>query len=316
MTIRWGFLGASWVGTTALAPAVHNSTNGLLQAVASRDSVRSQALQPLVVHESYDHLLADPNIDAVYISLANHQHLEWVIAALNAGKHVLCEKPLALNSQEALTMFEAATKNDRLLVEGIWTRWHPRFVRMVQLARDGLLGDLRAINSAFTFTGALEGNYRLSPQMGGGSVLDVGPYQAHTWVALLGTELHLHISQLDRHVGPTGIDLTTEFTAQLNANIDIQMTASFEREEKQNLSVIGSLATAELIGNESFTSWKTASELRVNDTIETFAPVDAFQLMIEAFGARLLGETSWLPTPAESVRVMKILDQIAATPTS
>lgn len=323
MSIRWGFLGASWVAKTALVPAVKNATNATLQAVASRDPKRSAAFEPIKVHNSYDDLLADQNVDAVYISLANHLHCEWAIKALNAGKHVLCEKPLATSSAEAHLMAAAATANDRMLVEAVWTRWHPRFSRLVEIVHAGELGELRSIDSVFTFpaefvTNSQIENYRTSPEFGGGSLLDVGPYQVHTWVALQGIECELKILELDRNIGPTGVDMTTHVTAQMsnaNANrIEVRALASFERPEQQRLVVTGSLNQLECVGNEAFTSWNSASALSIGQRQEDFAPIDPFQVMIQDFGSRIAGVAGWLPNLGESIRVMEILDQIRAAP--
>lgn len=323
MTIRWGFLGASWVAKTALVPAVKNATNATLQAVASRDPKRSAAFEPIKVHNSYDDLLADQNVDAVYISLANHLHCEWAIKALNAGKHVLCEKPLATSSAEAHSMAAAATANDRMLVEAVWTRWHPRFSRLVEIVHAGELGELRSIDSVFTFpaefvTNSQIENYRTSPEFGGGSLLDVGPYQVHTWVALQGIECELKILELDRNIGPTGVDMTTHVTAQVsnaNANrIEVRALASFERPEQQRLVVTGSLNQLECVGNEAFTSWNSTSALSIGQRQEDFAPIDPFQVMIQDFGSRIAGVAGWLPNLGESIRVMEILDQIRAAP--
>lgn len=318
MSIRWGFLGASWVAKTALVPAVKNATNATLQAVASRDPKRSAAFEPIKVHNSYDDLLADQNVDAVYISLANHLHCEWAIKALNAGKHVLCEKPLATTSAEAQLMAAAATANDRLLVEAVWTRWHPRFSRLVEIVHGGELGELRSIDSVFTFPGDFVDNYRTSSEFGGGSLLDVGPYQVHTWVALQGIESKLKILELDRNIGPTGIDMTTQVTAQMSSantnRIEVRALASFERPEQQRLVVTGSLNQLECVGNEAFTSWNSASALRIGQRQEDFAPIDPFQVMIQDFGSRIAGDAGWLPALGESIRVMEILDQIRSAP--
>jgi len=105
VTVNWGFLGAGYVASRGLAPAVHASRGATLYAVASRDEQRSATLEPKRVHASYKALLADERVDAVYISLSNGQHLEWVTKSLEAGKHVLCEKPLGLNAQETEEMF-------------------------------------------------------------------------------------------------------------------------------------------------------------------------------------------------------------------
>jgi predicted dehydrogenase len=313
MSIRWGFLGAGSIATKALRPAVFAAKNANLYAVASRDAARSQSLEPEEIHTSYEDLLSDPNVDAVYISLANDQHCNWSIKALNAGKHVLCEKPIAMNAIEARSMAEAAQANDRLLVEAVWTRWHPRFIRMVELARNGAVGEIKSIDSSFTFPGSLEGNYRLIPEMGGGSLFDVGPYPLHAFSALTQGNLKLAINSVERNTAKTGVDMTTRISATIDNVIAAQALTSFEREEEQKLVVTGSLATIENVGNDAFTSLRNPSILKVGDMIEKFAPVDPYQLMVENFGSRILGEPSWILPMSETIRVMEILDEIAAT---
>jgi xylose dehydrogenase (NAD/NADP) len=311
MSIRWGFLGAGSIATKALTPAVHAAKNATLQAVASRDAIRSQSLEPVKVHSTYQDLLDDPDIDAVYISLANHQHCEWSIKALQAGKHVLCEKPIAMDANEARLMADAAKENNRMLVEAVWTRWHPRFIRMVELVQSGAIGEIKAIDASFTFPGSLEGNYRLLPEMGGGSLFDVGPYPLHAWSALTQGNLKMKINSIQRNTGPTGVDMTTRIDATLNGSITVNALTSFERDEEQQLLVTGSLSSIENIGNDAFTSLRNPSVLKVGDLLENFAPVDPYQLMVENFGARIKGEASWILPIEETIRVMKILDEIA-----
>jgi predicted dehydrogenase len=312
MTIKWGFLGASWVASTALVPAVSDANNSTLFAVASRDPERSEKLNPTKVHASYEDLLSDPEVDAVYISLANHLHLEWATKALNAGKHVLCEKPLATSHAEAKLMSDAAVANDKLLVEAVWTRWHPRFARVVELVRNGDIGELQNIDSAFTFTTTFTENYRLVPEMGGGSLLDVGPYQAHVWAALAEKTGELKIDSATANIGSTGIDLTTQATATLNGSVSVSALTSFEQEEKQSLVIAGDRAKIEFPTGQAFTSWKEASSIQIGDHVENFAPVDPFTLMIEAVGNRINGEQVWLPSLRESLWVMDALDKIKA----
>ena len=312
MTIKWGFLGASWVASTALVPAVADAKNATLHAVASRDPERSQKLNPTKVHASYEDLISDPDIDAVYISLANHLHLEWATKALNAGKHVLCEKPLATSYAEAKLMSDAAAANNKLLVEAIWTRWHPRFERVVELVRNGDIGELQKIDSAFTFTTTFTENYRSVPEMGGGSLLDVGPYQAHIWSALAPKNSELRIDSASASIGPTGIDLTTQATATLDDSVSVSALTSFEQEEKQSLVISGSVSKIEFPQGQAFTSWKEASSIQIGGHVENFAPVDPFTLMIEAVGNRIQGEPVWLPSLRESLWVMDALDKIKA----
>jgi predicted dehydrogenase len=311
MSIRWGFLGAGYIATKALTPAVHAAKNATLQAVASRDVIRSQSLEPVKVHSTYQDLLDDPDIDAVYISLANHQHCEWSIKALQAGKHVLCEKPIAMDANEARLMAEAAKNNNRMLVEAVWTRWHPRFIRMVELVQNGAIGEIKAINASFTFPGSLEGNYRLAPEMGGGSLFDVGPYPLHAWSALTQGNLKMNINSVQRNIGSTGVDMTTRIDVTLNGSIAVNALTSFERDEEQQLLVEGSISSIENIGNDAFTSLRNPSVLKVGDLLEKFAPVDPYQLMVENFGARIKGEASWILPIEETIRVMEILDEIA-----
>lgn len=313
MTVRWGFIGAGYVASRAMAPAVHAAPGAELYAVASRDVSRSAELEPTIVHNSYSDLIDDPNVDAVYISLTNVQHKEWVLAALNAGKHVLCEKPLALNADEVRIMMSAAERNHRLLVEAVWTRWQPRMQRMAEIIRRGDIGDVRRISTAFTFQGDLVGNYRSDPVMGGGALLDVGCYQAHLWMMLLGESIDFALQNVERTVGTTGIDLTTSVRAQLNGSIDIDSLSSFDSAPEQRIVVEGSAETMRTGTGEAFTLWKQEATLMVGETTETFAPDDAFSLMVQDVSASIRGEKSSLFPPASSLRVAEILDTIRSS---
>lgn len=308
--INWGFLGAGWVATKGLAPAIHEARNARLQGVASRDPSRSAALAPEKIYDGYEDLLADPEIDAVYINLANHQHYQWTVAALAAGKHVLCEKPLALNYEQGQKMAEAAAKYDRVLVEAVWNRWHPRFARIVELVNGGDIGALNRIDSSFCFPAQIENNYRLKVEMGGGSLLDVGIYQAHLWRALIHGESELNIELLTQNIGSTGVDLTTQLVGKLGNNTEITTLSSFEMPKLQKLVISGELATIECPGDDAFTSWNMPSLLRIGDHLEEFAPIDPYRLMIENVSAFILGESAWIPVVDQSLYVAKLIDQI------
>jgi D-xylose 1-dehydrogenase (NADP+, D-xylono-1,5-lactone-forming) len=333
MSVRWGFIGAGFVASRAMAPAVHAASGAILAAVASRDPQRSGALGPLRVHDSYQALIEDPDIDAVYISLRNGQHREWVEQALRAGRHVLCEKPLGLTAAESRAMFTVAEQEQRLLVEAVWMRWHPRFSRMTELVRSGALGELISVDSAFTFTGTeMEGNYRLDPTQGGGALMDVGCYQAHTWLALLGHDaqhrVEMDITDVRTEIGPTGVDLTTSVTAQLRVagadssqqsagEVTASQISSFQMPSEQRLIIRGTLAEMSTGDGETFTNWKAPSSLRIADTEEWYEPVDPFQMMVESVSARIAGEVNadansrhdQVPV-IDSIRVAELLDQI------
>ena len=313
MTVNWGFLGAGFVASRGLAPAVHASRGAHLYAVASRNEERSATLEPEKVHASYDDLLADERVDAVYISLSNSQHIEWVTKSLEAGKHVLCEKPLGLNAIETAAMFDVAARNGRLLIEAVWGRWHPRFARIVELVSSGKIGEIEHIETAFTFTSEMTDNYRLSPSMGGGALLDVGCYQAHAWVALTNGASDFSITELERTVGSTGIDLTTDVNVRINGNITAHAVSSFALPSKQQFIVRGTKGKINTESGESFTTWNEASSLLINDVLEEFPVANAFVEMVENVSRVIEGETGWFVSGADSIRVAQILDTIAAT---
>jgi len=311
MAVNWGFLGAGFVASRGLAPAVHASRGANLYAVASRDETRSATLEPERVHATYDDLLADERVDAVYISLSNSQHLEWVTKSLEAGKHVLCEKPLGLNTSETESMFACATRNGQLLVEAVWGRWHPRFARMVEVATSGAIGNIEHIETAFTFTSEMTDNYRLNPLMGGGALLDVGCYQAHAWVALTEGAADVEINGLARTIGPTGIDLTTDVSVRISNSITAHAVSSFALPSQQQFIVQGSHGKMHTDVGESFTTWNEACSLRINEVVEEFVVTNAFVEMVENVSNVIRGEEGWIVPSADSIRVAHILDSIA-----
>ncbi len=188
-TIRWGALGSATITESSLAPAVAADPRNRLDAIGSRSLDSARALADRVgaprAYGSYDELIADPDIDIIYNPLPNSLHCEWTVKALEAGKHVLCEKPLALSAMEVRRMSAAARRANKLLVEGFMWRYHPRVRRVLELAAR-TIGPLRLVRVAYTYdlaanyggdkALALERDIRLSPAMGGGALGDVGSY--------------------------------------------------------------------------------------------------------------------------------------------
>jgi len=313
VTVKWGFLGAGWIANRATAPAVHAANNAQLFGVASREFARSKKLEPQNVYDSYQKLLDDPQIEVVYISLANHQHLEWVTKSLEAGKHVLCEKPLGLNALETQRMIDCAQRCNRLLVEAVWTRWHPRFKRIVEVISSGEIGEPLTIDSQFTFKSEMTENYRLDPASGGGALLDIGCYQANMWVALMNGAKDLTINNVERKIGPTKIDLTTEVRATINNKTKVHLLSSFDFDAPQKLKIEGSSGSISTENGEAFSTWREPSSLRVNDRVEDFAEVDAFVEMIQQVSESIATNSGWVMPLIDSLRVAQILDQIIAT---
>jgi predicted dehydrogenase len=234
MKIRWGILGAARINR-ALIPAIQQSAQGELVGIAARDETRArdQAAQYHIprVFADYDALLASPDIDAVYNPLPNGLHAEWTIRALNAGKHVLCEKPFAANLLEVDAMIAAAQKNDRRLMEAFMWRFHPQVVQAKRLLDDGAIGSLKLIRVTFHFFLDRPYDIRIDPNLAGGALMDVGCYGVNASRLFAGTE-PLAVSAM-QDVGPSGVD--ESFTALLEfpngvlATIDCGFRAHFNQ---------------------------------------------------------------------------------------
>nr|WP_313780181.1 Gfo/Idh/MocA family oxidoreductase [Paenibacillus larvae] len=170
--VRWGILGGAGIAVSKVMPAIQQSSTGMITAIASRNEAKGRAIATQFglpkAYGCYEDLLGDPQIDAVYVPLPNHLHQEWSIRALNAGKHVLCEKPAALNAREAAKMAEVAQKAGKVLSEAFMYRHHPRYQSIKDIIRSGKIGEIRGLRGAFTFnsTGA-EDNVRFHRNMGG-----------------------------------------------------------------------------------------------------------------------------------------------------
>lgn len=178
--VRWGILGAAKFAREHLAPAITLAPGGQLVALATSDAAKAapfQALAPaLRLHASYDALLADPAVDAVYIPLPNALHVEWTLKALAAGKHVLCEKPMAMQAGDFDALITARDQHRRLAAEAFMIAHHPQWARVKQLLADGAVGRLARIDATFSFNNRDLGNIRNRADMGGGGLRDIGVY--------------------------------------------------------------------------------------------------------------------------------------------
>ncbi|ARA94046.1 NAD-binding protein [Rhodothermaceae bacterium RA] len=191
--LRWGILSTARIGVQKVIPALQKSTLGTVVAIASRDRDRARAVADDLgiptVHGSYEALLADPSVDAVYNPLPNHLHVPWSIRALEAGKHVLCEKPLALSSAEAQTLVDAADAHPGLKVmEAFMYRFHPQWVQVKAWLDEDRIGPLRAIQAFFSYFNADPNNIRNQPDAGGGALMDIGCYPISLSRWCFGTE--------------------------------------------------------------------------------------------------------------------------------
>ena len=178
-TLRWGIMGCARISRRGLIPGIKSSRSGSLVALASRDRATARAWADefgiKIAHGSYQELIDDPAVQAVYVPLPNELHRPWVMAAADAGKHVLCEKPLALDAREAALMAEHCRKRNVVLIEAFMWRHQPRTLKLLEMVRNGELGELHLIRSSFSFP-IEAGDWRLDPLRGGGALFDVGCY--------------------------------------------------------------------------------------------------------------------------------------------
>jgi predicted dehydrogenase len=178
--VRWGVLSAAKIAREWVAPGIHMSDRGELAAIASLTPGKAEALAApygrVRLHRSYEALLADPEVDAVYIPLPNHQHVEWTAKCLEAGKHVLCEKPIALKAREIDGLIALRDRTGLVAAEAFMVTHHPQWVRARELVREGAIGRLRQVQGAFSFFNDDPGNIRNRADMGGGALRDIGVY--------------------------------------------------------------------------------------------------------------------------------------------
>ena len=242
--LYWGLLSTARINR-ALIPPLQVSKRSHLLAVCSRsqETAEAYAKEHKIprAYGSYESMLADPEIDVVYNPLPNHLHAEWTIKAMAAGKHVLCEKPLALSVEEVDAIAAAAKQYGRVVAEAFMYRHHPQTLKVQELVQSGALGTVKLIRGSFTFVISREGDVRLNPDMGGGSIWDVGCYPISYARSLLGAE-PLEVSGW-QVTGQSGVDLT--FVGQMRFANDIlmQFDSSFDMPFHSFMEIVGSEGT-------------------------------------------------------------------------
>jgi len=308
--IRWGVLGAGNLVQKATGRAIHEAVGAQLFAAGARDLGRAEATGAVHAYDSYQSVLDNPDVDAVYICLSNEAHLPWILASVAAGKHVLCEKPMVLTAAETEAAFSAADEAGTLLVEATWSRWHPRMRRIVELATNGSLGDITSFTSTFTYEGVDPTNYRLSPAHGGGALYDIGIYPLHAMYACLPNVDDVAVINVEHVRTDDGVDLTTRASLGCTDVTQADITASFIEPASQALTILGTEGEVRVEDNLAFTSFRQPSDLWVNGHVESFPVVDAYQIMFEEVSARIRGENAWVLPAQDSIRVARTVDSL------
>jgi D-xylose 1-dehydrogenase (NADP+, D-xylono-1,5-lactone-forming) len=312
-TLRWGILGCARISRRGLIPGIRGSATGTLAALASRDGATARAWADEFgipkAYGSYRELIDDPTIEAVYIPLPNELHRPWTLAAADAGKHVLCEKPLALDAAEAEAMVAHCRARGVVLMEAFMWRHQPRTAALRTLVAQGAIGDLRLVRSSFSFPIA-PGDWRLDPARGGGALWDVGCYGVSTARLFAAAEPEA-IRALAR-TGPTGVDMSLTAELRFPGGALAVLDCSFEQPFRCSYELVGTLGAVEVPDAYLPPARPVARLRRPDGDRETiFDGRDQYAAMVDAFA--LAVADGRLPDPAEDgLAQLRALDAIRA----
>ena len=324
--VRWGIIGATArIAKDALIPAILSSEHAELVAVASRsrDSAREIATQAgpeVAAYGDYDSLIADGNVDVVYLPLPNNLHLGWAVEAMNNGKHVLCEKPLALNAHQAEEMVETAEANGVILSEAFMYRYHPLQQEVAGLVRSGDLGEARLVRASFSFVQTDEADYRRDPGMGGGALFDVGCYCIHIARRVFARE-PVMVTAKSLYDPQTGIDTTTTALMEFDGGGIALIDCSFSLSFRATYEIVGSDASV-LVPNFLLSGQAAGDQAEAGDYCLSRGGVDEerrsqpgsmYVAEVEAMSRRALGEDIFLLPAEDGLNNMRALDAVAAS---
>jgi D-xylose 1-dehydrogenase (NADP+, D-xylono-1,5-lactone-forming) len=305
--IGWGVLGAAGIARRRFLPALEQARNGHLVALGSRSPDRAAALAPGSAVGSYEDVLADPAVDAVYVPLPNGLHGEWVRRALAAGKHVLCEKPLVLRAAEAEEIAVVAAAAGRVVMEGFMYRLHPQYEPAVWEPLVERIGRLRAAYVRRSFTLDSPGDYRADAALGGGAIWDIGCYCLDLVTRLCGAPVEVHaMGDLRR-----GVEWTSAVQLRFPSGVLGSAWWSFAGPLSQRLSLVGELGTLEL--DAPFRSdGPSGAWLDTGDGAQRieFLGDDCFRREIEHFGDVVLGGVAPAVPLGDSARWLRVAEVV------
>ena len=315
-TVRWGVLSTARIGTEKVLPAMQQSHHCEILALSSRDRRRAESeagkLGIARFYGSYEDLLADPDGDAIYNPLPNHMHVEWSIKALEAGKHVLCEKPIALSAADGQRLVAAGKQHPNLkLMEAFMYRHHPRWRRVQELLRDGEIGSLRVVESHFSYMNLDPDNIRNRPDVGGGALMDIGcyPISASRW--LFGAEPTRTLSLVERDP-EFGTDRFSSAILDFGSG-RATLTCATQMNRFQWINIIGTTGRISL--DIPYTAWPDRPchlwiqrDLDIEEIV--CEPVDQYTLQGDAFARSILEDTAVTTPISDAVLNMKVIESI------
>jgi D-xylose 1-dehydrogenase (NADP+, D-xylono-1,5-lactone-forming) len=320
--VRWGVLGCARIARKSLMPAIQRSSNSELHAVASRQEstlAECRAQFPIpAFYVGYEELLRDPAVDAVYIPLPNSLHREWTIRAAEHGKHILCEKPLALNAAQCGEMTAACAANGVLLMEAFMYRYTDRTRQVLEVLRSGALGEIKFIASTFRFLLANPASVKIKPELGGGSLYDVGCYPVNFFGMVLDeiarsqpgeAQQESMVVQCERQ---GGVDVSFSALLKYPSELIASLNCGFNSQRRVHSEIVGTRGALEIpdtfSDNPGVLTLTTGEEQRDIPV----APCDRYRLEVEDFADAILQKRAPHLGLAETERNMEILDRLRA----
>ena len=311
--VSWGIVSTAHINRLVIPPA-HASDKVELVAVASREQGRAEEYakewEIERAYGSYEALLEDPDVDAVYISLPNTMHREWSIRSLEAGKHVICEKPFSKRAEDVEAAFDAAERSGRLLTEAFMYRHNPQTAKLAELVREGAIGELRVVRSAFSYALYDADNIRLRTDVEGGSLMDVGCYCVSGSRLLAGEPETVYGQQ---YVGPTGTDWVFAGEMRFPGDVLALFDCGTSLPERDELEAIGTEGS--LFLDDPWHCRQPVIEIRRNGDVERIElePVDSYGLEFENVSAAIRGEAELVLGREDAVAQARAIGALSAS---
>jgi predicted dehydrogenase len=309
--VRWGVLGVANIAVRKVIPAMQRGELSQVFAIASRNREKAQEAAAALgidrAYGSYDELLADPEVEAIYNPLPNHLHVPWSARAAEAGKHVLCEKPIALNAAEARTLIDVRDRTGVRIGEAFMVRTHPQWLRAREVARSGEIGELRAFMCEFSYFNRDPANVRNVLEWGGGGLYDIGCYPINTSRFIFGEEPRRAIGLIDRDP-ELKVDRLTSAILDYPSGQAI-FTCSMQLVPYQRVHIFGTKGRIEIEIPFNAPPDRPC-RIWVGDREEEFPVCDQYTIQGDAF-SRAIREGGEVPVPLEdSVKNMAVIDAI------
>ena len=321
--VSWGVLGAAKIGLEKVIPAMQKGEVSRVVAIASRDLAKAQAAAKALdidrAYSSYEELLADPAIEAIYNPLPNELHTSWTIRALQAGKHVLCEKPIALDAEEAHALVAARAHTGKLVAEAFMVRHHPQWRRARELVVAGAIGEPRAIQTFFSYRLLDADNIRNKPP-GGGALYDIGCYAILTARYVFGAEPTRVVAAFD--LDPKfGTDRLSSALVEFPGGRHLTFTCATQLPNCQRVTIVGEAGRIEvpvpfnaLIDRPMRIVVDDGADLVGGGAkVEEFPVCDQYTLQGDAFSRAVLGETPLLFPIEDAIANMRVIDAAFAS---